>query len=248
MLAMNLTPGPAPKPVVETAPQIKTTEVLVAAKPIQIGTKIDAGLVTWRPWPQDNLISTYITRAAHPNAPAELASTIARGSFFEGEPITEAKVAHTDSGFVSAILPSGMRAVAIPVSASTSAGGFILPNDRVDVIMTRKLNAAGSNGQNEERIIPETILTNVKVLGIDQSVNKSADNQQAVVGQTATLELTQEQAEIITVAQRMNDKLTLALRSLADANAGSGVPSSSSQRSGVIVVRRGVSQEVDTNR
>ncbi len=141
LIAMNLA-KPAPvKEAKAPVPTISTIGVLVAKANISIGAKIDESVLDWRSWPSDGLAATYITRKDHPNAVTELTGTIAKGSFIEGEPITEAKLVHTDSGFMSAILPSGKVAVATSISADTGAGGFILPNDRVDVIMTRPVGA-----------------------------------------------------------------------------------------------------------
>jgi pilus assembly protein CpaB len=114
---------------------------------------------------------------------------------------------------MSAILPAGKRAVATKIAADTSAGGFILPNDRVDVIMTRQSGTA-NNGATP-KYETETILNNVRVLAIDQTIEEK-NGEKVVVGQTATLELTPQQAQILTVAQQMSERLTLALRSLAD--------------------------------
>src|SRR3546814_2387032 len=110
---------------------------------------------------------------------------------------------------MSSLLPAGKRAVATAISVATGAGGFVLPNDRVDVIMVRK--------SDDDRYLTENILTNVRVLAIDQQIQENQDGTKAVVGTTATLELTPEQAQVIAVAQQMADRLTLALRSVADA-------------------------------
>jgi pilus assembly protein CpaB len=113
---------------------------------------------------------------------------------------------------MSAILPSGKRAVATQISADTSAGGFILPNDFVDVIMTRRAENGSTQG-----FVTETILKNIRVLAIDQMIEENEEGKRVKVGETATLELTPQQSEIITVAQQMADRLTLALRSITDA-------------------------------
>ena len=112
---------------------------------------------------------------------------------------------------MSSILPSGKRAVAVQISADTSAGGFILPNDYVDVIMIRRSQNAAQGGA--AGFITETILKNIKVLAIDQTIKRTRRVEKSKVGETATLELSPQQAEIITVAQQMADRLTLALRS-----------------------------------
>ena len=142
--------------------------------------------------------------------------------------------------FMSSILPSGKRAIATQISADTSAGGFILPNDFVDVIMTRRTKDGGA-----DEFITETILGNVRVLAIDQTV-KEEDGRQVVVGKTATLELAPEQAEVLTLAEQMGE-MSLALRSLADAAPGS--EDDRVYRSGSIkVVKFGVASQVMTSR
>jgi len=248
-LAMNLVRAPADASLPPTA--INTVDVLVAAKDIPVGTNVDATALEWRAWPDSGVSPTYIVRSKRPNGPTELGGTIARGSFFAGEPITEAKLVHTDRGFMSAILPPGKVAVATTTSASTGAGGFILPNDHVDVIMTRAVvSGQAPGGAAEQKLVPETILTNVRVLAIDQTVMEQ-NGKQVVVGQTATLELSPQQAEIITVAQRISEKLTLALRSLSDSQS-SGPDAShligGSVAKGVTIVRNGLAREVETVR
>ncbi len=114
-------------------------------------------------------------------------------------------------------LPSGKRAIATHISPDTSAGGFILPNDKVDVIMTRRSSDAATEG-----FVTETILENIRVLAIDQTIQEDEEGRKVKVGETATLELTPRQAEIITVAQQMADRLTLALRATVDAEEEQG--------------------------
>jgi pilus assembly protein CpaB len=120
---------------------------------------------------------------------------------------------------MAAILPSGMRAVSTEISAETAAGGFILPNDRVDVVLTRRLkNPEGANGPTggNDLIVSEVVLTNIRVLAIDQAP-KEKDGQNAVVGKTVTLELKPDQIAILAAA-RQGGTLQLALRALVDAN------------------------------
>ena len=132
---------------------------------------------------------------------------------YAGEPLRKSKLIGEGQSFMSSILPSGKRAVATQIAADTSAGGFILPNDFVDVIMTRRTEAAAPTGG----FITETILKNIRVLAIDQAIQEDEEGRSVKVGETATLELTPQQAEIITVAQQMADRLTLSLRCVADA-------------------------------
>ena len=145
-----------------------------------------------------------------------MAGSIARAPFIAGEPIREQKLVRADgSGFMAAILPTGMRAISTEISPETGAGGFILPNDRVDVILSKREKNPDRNGS-ADVVNSEIILTNVRVLAIDQAP-KEKDGQNAVVGKTVTLELKPEQAETLARA-RQTGTLALALRSIADVN------------------------------
>ncbi|MBX3597798.1 MAG: Flp pilus assembly protein CpaB [Rhizobiaceae bacterium] len=200
--------------VVETsAPSIALTDVLVLTGDVPMGATLQ-GKIAWQGWPSSNVAQGFITRKETPDALEKLNSSLARVPLYTGEPLRRNKLVGDGQSFLSSILPAGRRAVAVQIAADTSAGGFILPNDFVDVIMTRRADAqqGGANG-----FTTETILKNIKVLAIDQTIQEDEDGKKVRVGDTATLELTSQQAEIITVAQQMADRLTLALRSVADA-------------------------------
>jgi pilus assembly protein CpaB len=204
---------PAPTQVVQQA--APTAEVLVASADIPMGSVITAEALAWREWPEAGAAG-FITKAGEPEALANVTGAIARQPIVSGEPIRMQKIVKADgSGFMSAILPAGMRAVATEISAETGAGGFILPNDRVDVILTRRAESGGE-GTTAEAMSSSTILTNVRVLAIDQATVEQ-DGQKVVVGRTATLELLPRQTEILALARQLGS-LSLALRSLADSN------------------------------
>ena len=149
----------------------------------------------------------------------QLAGSIARSPFFAGEPIREAKLIKAKgSGYMAAILPSGMRAISTDITPETGAAGFILPNDHVDVILSRRDREA-EKAAGVEVHTSETILSNVRVLAIDQTVEEKS-GQRVVVGKTATLELSPRQAETLVLSRTMG-QLSLALRSLVDASATS---------------------------
>jgi pilus assembly protein CpaB len=164
-----------------------------------------------------------------------------RFSFVAGEPIRREKLIQAGgSGFMSALLPTGMRAIAISIDnrGSNSAGGFILPNDRVDVIRTYRDEEA-TRAQGGDVYVSETILRNIRVLAIGQNIQEK-DGQRTVVGETATLELDPRQSEMIALAQRIG-QLSLALRSMADSNKTDEILP---QNSGSLtVVRYGVSKQ-----
>jgi len=212
-VAGNLSTQPEPVQQVQQnqGPTLELAEVLVAGNNISLGTSLKDNMVEWKPWPKEGIAEGYITKSSFPDG-LNLAKepAIARGSFFAGEPIRETKLVRSDKGYMSAILPAGQQAIATSISTATSAGGFILPNDRVDVIMTRR------TGQNDDIFETESILENVRVLAIDQTIEEKEDGEPVVVGETATLQLSPDQAKILTVAQQMADRLSLALRSLED--------------------------------
>jgi pilus assembly protein CpaB len=206
------------KPEVAAAPvvQLPTVDVLIAKGDIGMGTAVAGADLTWQAWPAATTGDSYITKKDRPNALEELNGAITRAPFTAGEPIREAKLikANGAAGFMAAILPSGMRAVSTEISPETGAGGFILPNDRVDVILSRRKDNDSKNAASAPT--SETILTNVRVLAIDQTVEEK-NGQRVVVGKTATLEISPRQAETLTQAKQ-NGTLSLALRSLLDAS------------------------------
>jgi len=221
-LASGSDSPPPPPPQVK----IETTDVLVAKSDIALGQAVSANDLQWQPWPTTAASPSFIRRTERPEAIEQLSKAIARSPFVVGEPIREAKLVKANgSGFMAAILPAGMRAISTEVSAETGAGGFILPNDRVDVILTKKdRRVDNSNGTNTVLDVQttETILTNVPVLAVDQIVEEK-NGQHSVVGKTATLELTPGQAETLALA-RHQGTLSLALRSIADNNDQSPPP------------------------
>ena len=242
-LALNLRPDGSPAPtVVELAPQIQSQDVLVAATDIGQGQKLTGDNVRWQRWPDDAMNPSYIQKQAKPDAIAELNGSIVRSQFIAGEPIREVKLARPESGFLSAILPSGKRAVAVRVSAQNTAGGFILPNDRVDVIKTVSQQTS-PDGPTEN--VSTTILSNVRVLAIDQTVDETSEEAN-VVGKTATLELDPAQVELITAAEA-SGTLSLALRSVADTDDEVATIRQQQRPSGTVrIIRSGRSQMVTT--
>jgi pilus assembly protein CpaB len=219
--------------------QLPTADVLVAKTDIGLGQKVTPNDVQWQSWPASTASNTFIRRSERPDATTQIAGSIARAPFIAGEPIREAKLVKADgSGFMAAILPTGMRAVSAEISPETGAGGFILPNDRVDVILSkREKNPDRSNAT--DIVVSEIILSNIRVLAIDQAP-KEKDGQNSVVGRTATLGLKPEQTAILAAA-RQAGTLSLALRSIADLNQVDIGDDRARQRAGSInVVRYGV--------
>lgn len=227
LLASRSEPPPAPAPVA----QIDTVDVLVAATDIGLGTTVSAQDLRWQTWPAAVASANFIRKNDRPDALNQLAGSIARQPFSSGEPIRESKLIKAKgSGYMAAILPAGMRAVSTEISPETGVGGFILPNDHVDVLLSRRDKDA------EKPASSETILSNVRVLAIDQNVEEK-NGQRVVVGKTATLELSPRQVEMLGQARQMGT-LSLALRSIVDFDAKDSTDDDS--RRGINVVRFGV--------
>jgi pilus assembly protein CpaB len=161
------------------------------------------------------------TEMATGGAEADYYGSVVREPILAGEPIVARKIVRAgDSGYMAAYLEPGMRAMSIGVSVETAAGGFILPGDRVDVLVTVELQDTGGEGGGQTRYASSTVLQNVKVLAVDQST-RAEDDQQAVVGATATLEVAPIDAEALALAKAAGT-LSLVLRSYADTAGPSG--------------------------
>lgn len=193
---------------------VPMTQVLIASKDMSMGEKLSDSSMSWREWPKSNVNATMITKDAAPDARVKLVAARARLPIFEGEPLSERKLILPDqTGFMSAILPKGMRAISVAISERSAAGGFILPNDRVDVILTRKIDNPGTSSK---VVKSETVLSNVRVLAINQTYRQEGDDKVTVTeGKTATLELTPQETEVISMIESAGE-LSLALRSIAE--------------------------------
>ena len=215
-IAKKIVSGPREVETVEKT--VGSTDVLVAATAINLGDSVRAEDLKWQQWPVEGVTPGLITRSAQPDAPSELSGSVARAPFIAGEPIKDQKLIKiSEGGVMAAILPSGMRAISTPIREETSAGGFILPNDRVDVILSHKIKVGS-----KEEPVSEAVLRNVRVLAIGQEL-ENKDGEKVASGKTATLELTPRQAELLALAQSMGE-ISLSLRSLADATPGQAEP------------------------
>lgn len=239
-VAAYLASGSDSSKTVVAAPtvQLPTVDVLVAKSDIALGQSVGPDDLQWQTWPAATASNNFIRRTDRPDATSQIAGSIARSPFIAGEPIRELKLVKANgSGFMAAVLPGGMRAVSTEISPETGAGGFILPNDRVDVILSKREKAQANAS---DFISSEVILANVRVLAIDQAPREK-DGQNSVVGKTATLELRPAQTQILARA-RQSGTISLALRSLVDANAPA--PRNEDSGEGLITVFRGEEREV----
>lgn len=200
--AMSVTSEPEP---------VNTTFVLVAKRELGPGTFIKPEDVKWQPWPEDGVIEDYAIKGER--AMEDFLGTVVRSAITTGQPITDARVVHPgERGFLAAVLTPGNRAVSVPVNATTGISGFVFPGDWVDVILTARVRVENSEGKAKERAFSETLLTDIRVLAIDQSVEN--EEGEADVGETATLEVTPKQVEKIAIALEIG-LLSLSLHSLS---------------------------------
>lgn len=240
----------APAPSTEVVTQVvqeQKTQVLVAKAPIGMGERLKPDTLEWQDWPEGAVRPEYVTISAAPDAPAELTGAVARFEFFPGEPIREQKLVRSDQGYLSAVLASGMRGVAVGVNAVSSAGGFVVPNDHVDVLLT----TSTPSGQQSE-----VVLSNVRVLAIgkrlgemgasggdEKAENDSPTPETFDKSTVATLELTPGQAETLINAS-MRGQLSLTLRSITDFAKGADAQRPVSTSQAVRVIRFGKEQSV----
>ncbi len=241
-------PAPQPQYVTEVVQEEKA-RILVAKSAIGVGERLNQETVEWQDWPAGALRADYVTIAAMPDAQAELTGAIARYEFFPGEPIRQAKLVSAGQGYLSAVLSPGMRGVSVGVSAVSSAGGFIVPNDHVDVVLTTQ----GAGGERSE-----VILANARVLAIGKRLGEvgasgGQSEQEVAAGDTpqaitfddstiATLELDPNQAETL-INSATRGQLSLTLRSVADFG-GENLAQVPNNNQTVRVFRRGREESV----
>lgn len=225
--------APAPAVAAETAPvevakpvEIPTKQILVANRAIPVGKFVEADDLRWQEWPASAPVESFMEQEKAPEALEKMVGAVARFDFAAGEPVTAAKMTHPGTaGFMAVMLTPGMRAVSVEIAAEVAAGGFIQPNDRVDVIVTRELDKNGGSGGGSMNIRSDTIMTNVRVLAIDAaygappaeddgSTPKSGQGA-VILGSRATLELSERDATLLSTAKKAGD-ISLTLRSIAD--------------------------------
>ena len=193
-------------------------KVMVARKALPVGTIIDAESLTFQPWPKEMMQSAYYTEGEPDADMSRLLGTVVRYPITAGQPLTRgAVVGPQDRGFLAAALGPGMRAITVPVNATTGVGGFVFPGDRVDVMLTQEV-AGGGDGPALK--VTETIIRNVRVLATDQRVDSKGEDGKTEVKtfSNVTFEVTPRIAEKIAVAQSLGS-LSLSLRSIADNSA-----------------------------
>jgi pilus assembly protein CpaB len=203
--------GPPAEP---PPPPLATVEILVAKNDLGRGQLIGDGDIGWQLWPQAAATSSFVKKTERPDAMRQFIGAIVRIPVAAGEPIRDPAVVFAKgSGFLAAVLTKGMRAVSMEISPENGAGGFILPDDHVDVVLTRRDKSAEKIA-GIDKVTSEAILRNVRVLAIDQGVEEKP-GQKVVVGKVATLELSPDQVETLQMSRQLGS-LSLSLRSLVD--------------------------------
>ncbi len=243
LFATGQSARPAP-PVAQAAAPADVDQVLVARQDLPMGTAVSESAVGWQIWPKAAVSDFMITKSGDANALQDVKGSMIRVSMIRGEPVRRDKLIKAgEGGFMSAILPSGMRAVAIKIdnSGDSSAGGFILPNDRVDVVRVARDDEA-TKARGAEVFTSETILANVRVLAIGQNIEEQ-NGKKVVTGANATLELDPDQVKLIVLAQHSgNSDLHLVLRSLADSG-GPAETVAGTEKGDLTVVRFGAAMQ-----
>jgi pilus assembly protein CpaB len=220
IMAKNMFSG-ASAPVAQAGPAQPAPqgpEVLVATRTLAVGTIIDAESFRYQPWPQGLVQDAYFTRGESGADPQSLVGTVVRNEISAGQPLSSGAIVRPgERGFLAAALGPGMRAVTVPVSATSGVAGFVFPGDRVDLVLTQEVPGGGDGSPLRAS---ETIIRNIRVLAVDQRLDaRGPDGSQvATPSATVTFEATPKIAEKIAVAQTIG-QLSLSLRSLADNNA-----------------------------
>jgi pilus assembly protein CpaB len=235
--------NPPPAPVPAIAPQtVNLDQVLVATRDLPYGTEIADADTNWVDWPAASLPPGGLAKSTSPTAKEDVKSSYVRVPIAANEPIhKERLIKGVTAGLMSTMLSPGKRAIAIDVTLNNTAGGFILPNDRVDVIRTYR-DADATKDLGHEVYGSEVVLSNVRVLAMGQTIEKKGA-EPVVTGSTATLELDPRQAEIVVLAQRTG-QLALSLRPITDAiekDAAAETPNDDSGEDTLTVVKHGVS-------
>ncbi len=208
LVARGIMGGGTPNVEAKVA-QMPMSEVLVANANLQPGQALTADQVRWQKWPSSSVDASFITHGSAGDIEAVVKDAVVRSPLLSGQPVTNVAIVHGDAGgLMAAMLNPGMRAISIAINPDSGAGGFILPNDKVDLILTRKGDG--------NRVTTSTILTDVRVLAVDQTFKQDKDTK-TVIGKTATLEVAPDQAERVARAEGQGS-LSLALRPLASSD------------------------------
>jgi len=202
-----------PQVVTQVAPEPEGIKVLVAKVALPTGVFVQEEHLRWQLWPDDDVPESYLTdEEVTPENLKALYGAVVRRGFTEGEPVTLKRVIRPgERGFLAAVLRPGFRAIAIRVNATSGVSGLVFPGDRIDIILTHTISDR-TGEEVIERRVSETVMENVRVLAIDQTVDESSTEPN--YAKNFTLEVMPKQAEMISVVRELGS-LSISLRSLA---------------------------------
>ena len=192
--------------------KIETAMILVAPTPIQPGDTITIDKLAWKEWPLLSINPQYITKEDKVDLKV-LDGAVARYPILEGEPIIMSNVIKTDGkSILAAVIRPGMRAVSVPYTKIVNAPALIAPGDLIDVVIPQKSSKQVVNA-NSENFVGQTIIRGVRVLAVDETIEKSSSGKDLSTPKTLTLEVTPQQAELLAVAIP-KDAIVISMRSV----------------------------------
>lgn len=193
--------------------EVSEVDVLTVTRDFAVGETIKAEELAWAPWPKSNVVEGFYVQTTVPASIEELTGAVVKQALYKGEALLPQKVVKKgDQGLLATLMDPAMRAVSIEISAESASGGFILPNDRVDIILTYEQEADPDRGI-PRRTIATTIVQNVRVFAIDQNFSVNEEGETSRIGRTATLEVSPREVELLALAQQKGE-VSLALRPL----------------------------------
>jgi pilus assembly protein CpaB len=193
------------------------TMVLVAGETLNAGSFVQDKHLKWQVWPKDGVTENFFVKpkklAEGKNGKESFIGAVARTTINVGEPVTNKRIVHPgERGFLAAVLTPGQRAVSVPVNTTTGISGFVFPGDKVDLLLTVKFKGKNRAGKETTRYFSETLMRNIRVLAIDQTI-ENADGKVKPI-KTVTVEVSPKQAEGVAIALNMGS-ISLSLHSLA---------------------------------
>lgn len=213
----------APEVVTQTVTQEQTivqtrevsqVKVLTVIRDLTIGEPLTAEDLRWADWPEKSVLPVHFTQSIAPDAIEDIAGAIVKMPIFANEPVLAQRIVKRgEAGLLPVLMEPDMRAIAIEISPESATGGFVLPNDRVDLILTFEQRASPASGIVSDRTVSQTMLKNVRILAIDQTYASNPDGGSTRIGSTATLELTPSEVELVTLANGIG-RLSISLRPL----------------------------------
>lgn len=196
--------------------EVSKAKVLTVKRDLTIGEAITEDDLSWADWPERSVLPAHFTQALAPDAITDVTGAIVKMPVYANEPLLQQRIVKRgEAGLLPVLMEPEMRAIAISISPESASGGFVLPNDRVDLILTMEQEASPATGILSARTVAQTLLKNVRILAIDQTYASTPEGGSTHIGSTATLEVTPAEVELITLANRIGS-LSIALRPLTD--------------------------------